>query len=66
MTYNQLSESFAILSDWCDSVEELLSIDEDGMTARVDLDQMIEIDLRRLTELGWEPSVDYEYLYLSV
>ena len=66
MTYNQLSESFAILSDWCDNVEELLSIDENGMTARVNLTGMLEIDLRRLIELGWEPNENYEYLYLSV
>lgn len=66
MTYNEMSESFAILSDWCDNVEELLSTTENGLTAHVDLTGMIEIDLRRLIELGWEPSVDYEYLYLNV
>ncbi|KKK60435.1 hypothetical protein LCGC14_3024420, partial [marine sediment metagenome] len=41
MTYDQLSESFGILSDWCDNVEELLSIDENGMTARVNLTGML-------------------------
>ena len=66
MTYNELSQSFRILSDWCDNVEELLSTTKDGLTARVDLTGMLEIDLRRLIELGWKPSFNYEYLYLSV
>ena len=66
MTYTEMRESFSILSDWCDQVEELLTIDAGTMIARVDLDQMTEIDFRRLVKLGWEPSVDYEYLYLSV
>lgn len=66
MTYHEMRESFGILSDWCDGVEELLTIDAGTMIARVDLDQMIEIDFCRLIKLGWEPSINYEYLYLSV
>lgn len=66
ITYSQMQESFGILSDWCRSVEELLTIDASTMIARVDLGQMTEIDFRRLTKLGWKPSIDYEYLYLSV
>jgi len=61
-----MSESFGILSDWCDVIEELLTVDKCGITAHVDLDDMREIDLHRLIELGWKPSVNYEYLYLTV
>lgn len=66
MTYNEMSESFSILSDWCENVEELLTSTENGLTASVDLTEMREIDLCRLIELGWKPSVNYEYLYLNV
>lgn len=66
MTYNEMSESFGILSDCCDRVEELLTVSDNGITACVDLTEMHEIDLRRLIELGWEPDEDYEYLYLNV
>jgi len=66
MTYSDMHESFGILSDWCERVEELLTVSDSGITARIDLTEMRERDLNRLVELGWKICINYEYLHLSV
>lgn len=66
MTYHGMHESFSILSDWCESVEEILAASDNGITVSADLVRMDERDLRRLVELGWEVNYDCNYLHLSV
>lgn len=66
MTYHKMHESFGILSDWCGSVEELLTISDSGITAKIDLTEMHETDLNRLVELGWKLCVDYSAIHLYV
>lgn len=66
MTYNEMSESFGILSDCCENVEELLSTHNGVLTVNIDAEEMSERNLQRLISFGWKPSVNYEYLYLNV
>lgn len=66
MTYRGMHESFSILSDWCEDVEEILAASDNGITVAADLTEMSERDLRRLVKLGWELNFDLDYLHLSV
>ena len=66
MTYNEMRESFSILSDWCEDVKEILAASDNGITVRADLTEMDERDLVRLVKLGWKVNYDCDYLHLSV